>query len=422
MDLLIKNVRIQHETLAIQYTGSQDVFVSQGIIQQIGNNITVDGNVAVFDAEGMVLSPGWIDIFADFADPGFEHRETLSSGAEAALNGGYTTVFAIPNTQPIVKNKSAVAYVINQAKALPINILPIGSISQDAVGKDLSEMYDMSVAGCVAFSDGKKVVQSASLMLKALQYVKAFDGVLITQPIEESFGSNGLMSEGIVSTQLGMPGMPSVAEHIMILRDIELLRYTGSRLHITGISTAKSIALIAQAKREGLNITCSVTPYHLLLTDKDLRSYDTHLKVNPPLRTEEDRLALIEAVKNGTVDIIASHHFPQHNDDKDCEFEYAKNGMIGLQTAYNVVNTAIPGLSDERIVALFSLNPRKIFGLKEGLIQPQAIADFTLFTRNGQFVFTEKNNKSKSHNSPFLGQSLNGKVVGVFTKNQFHAF
>ncbi len=304
-----------------------------------------------------------MDPFSHFCDPGYEYKETLESGAAAAAAGGYTQVFVLPNTRPVADSKSQIEYIGRQSTGLPVRIHPLGAITKGIEGKDLAEMYDMKNSGAIAFSDGTSPVQSPGLFVKALQYIKAFNGVLIQVPVDKSIGSGGLMNESIISTQLGLPGIPALAEEIMIKRDIDLLRYTGSHLHLTGISTANSLELVKTAKAEGLNLTCSVTPYHLFFCEEDLQTYDTNLKVNPPLRSRLDMMALREGVLNGTVDCIASHHLPQDWDNKTCEFEYAKNGMIGLETAFSVVNHLLPELSDNALVKLFSLNARNIFNL-----------------------------------------------------------
>ncbi|GAC1527554.1 MAG: hypothetical protein NVS3B15_04490 [Sediminibacterium sp.] len=261
-------------------------------------------------------------------------------------------------------------------------------------------------------------VQSAGLLLKALQYVKAFEGVLIQVPVDKTIGAGGLMNEGIVSTRLGLPGLPAIAEEIFVKRDIDLLRYTQSKLHITGISTWQSLSLIQAAKAEGLQVTCSVTPYHLFFCDEDLQTYDTNLKLTPPLRSKADMLALREGVLNGLVDCIASHHFPQDWDNKTCEFEYAKPGMIGLQTVFAVVNEVLPGLHDDLLVKLLSRNARTIFHLPVIPIREGAEAELTLFSKQTATVFNKQNLKSKSANSPFLDQKRMGKVLGVIYKGQ----
>lgn len=417
-DLLIKHVHIADKNAS--FNGETvNILIENGIISSIGKDIEKE-NIETLDVNGAYISPGWVEIFSDFSDPGYEFRETVETGAAAALAGGFTHVFVVPNVSPIIQNKSAAEYIVNKSKHAAVNVYPLGAVSKNAEGSELAEMYDMSASGSIAFSDGKNTIQSAGLLVKALQYVKRLNGVIVTQPVEATFGSNGLMNEGITSTQLGLPGMPAVAEHIMIMRDIELLRYTQSRMHITGISTARSVELIRNAKAEGLQLTCSVTPYHLYFCDEDIRSYDTNLKVNVPLRTKADREALRKAVMDGVVDAVAVHHFPQHTDDKDCEFEYAKNGMIGLQTAYAAVRTALPNLSPEQTLQLFSVNNRNIFGLESKGIAIGQPADFTIFSPEENCIFTEAANKSKSVNSPFFNIELKGKVVATAVKNNFH--
>lgn len=414
MNILLKKVLIA-DASSPYFNAVKDVFVQDGIIQMIEDDINAEADYLLTEP-GLVASPGWIDVFADFADPGFEYKETLETGAAAALAGGYTRVFVVPNTQPVLSTKTQISYIVQKSKDTPVDILPIGAISKQLEGKELAEMYDMYYSGAVAFSDGLQPVQSAGLLLKALQYVKSFDGVLIQLPIDKSVNAHGLMNEGIVSTQLGLPGVPAIAEEMMIQRDIELLKYTASRLHITGISTAKSVELVKTAKAQGINITCSVTPYHLYFCDEDLRSYDTNLKVKPPLRTAADRDALRQAVLEGDIDCIATHHIPQHWDDKTCEFEYAKPGMIGLQTAFAVVQSVLPQLSNESLTKLFSANACSIFKLPPSVIKEGVHAEMTLFNRSGSTVLTEKNNRSKSGNTPFLDKQLNGKVIGVISK------
>ena len=364
------------------------------------------------------VSPGFVDPFVHFCDPGMEHRETLHSGAEAAQQGGFTTVFVIPNTKPVIDTKSQVTYIKQHSQDLPIHILPIGALSKKLEGKDLAEMIDMHSNGAVAFSDGLYPVQSTLLFLKALQYVKAFEGVVIQMPIDKSLGSLGLMNEGLLSTRLGLPGIPSIAEELIIHRDIELLKYTHSKLHITGVSTAKGIALIAAAKKEGLQITCSVTPYHLFFTEEDLNNYDTLLKVFPPLRTLDDQKALIAAVENGTVDCISTHHMPQDWDGKTIEFENAKAGIASIETSFAAVKQVIPSLSEIKLSELFSTNARSIFNLNAASITEGAEAELTLFSTKESTSLSKESSKSKSANSPFWNIALSGKVLGTYVKGR----
>jgi len=418
MKILLKKVLIAQPSSVINNT-VKDILIDNGVIQTIQDNITAEVDT-VFEDENIIVSPGWVDCFSHFCDPGFEYRETLETGSKAALAGGFTNVFVLPNTFPVIQNKSQVEYIIQNSKQLPINISPIGALSKNIEGKELAEMYDMYNSGAIAFSDGLQPVQTSGFLLKALQYVKAFNGTVIQMPIDKTISYNGLINEGIVSTQLGLPGIPSIAEEIIIKRDIDLLRYTESKLHFTGITTAKSIELIKSAKAEGLQISCSVTPYHLFFCDEDLKQYDTNLKVNPPLRSRADMFAIQQAVLNGDIDCIASHHLPYNNDEKNCEFENAKNGMISLQTAYSSINHILPTLSNGTIANLFSYNASTIFGLPKINIQEGAIANLTLFTRTDKTILTKENNKSKSFNTPFADKELNGKVIGVVTKNKFY--
>lgn len=393
----------------------KDILVDTNQIISIADQIneTVD---QIIESPELCVSIGWVDTFSNFCDPGIEYKETLETGSAAAAAGGFTQVFVLPNTDPVVDNKSQVSYIVQHSKSLPVSIHPIGAITKKVEGKDLAEMYDMKNNGAIAFSDGLSPVQTAGLFLKALLYVKAFDGVLIQVPIDKSIGSGGLINEGIISTQLGLPGIPAISEETIVKRDIDLARYTGSKLHITGVSTATSMELIVEAKKEGLNISCSVTPYQLHFCDEDLVNYDTNLKLNPPLRTRKDMLALQKAVLDGSVDCIASHHLPQNWDNKVCEFEYAKSGMIGLQTSFPAVNSVLPNLTETQIVQLFSGNARKIFDIPTTNINVGSQAELTLFSKSGNTTLTTTNNKSKSANSAFLKKELKGKVLGILHK------
>lgn len=418
MSILLRQVKIADPASPF-HNKVKDILIKDQKIVSITDHF--DGKAEfVFDKAGTVVSPGWVDPFVHFCDPGMEHRETLVSGAAAAQKGGFTSVFSLPNTQPITDNKSQVTYIKQQSNSLPINVYPIGALSKKTEGKDLAEMIDMYNNGAVAFSDGMHPVQSTLLFLKALQYVKAFDGVVIQMPIDKSLGSLGLMNEGILSTQLGLPGIPAIAEELIISRDIELLRYTQSKLHITGVSTAKGIAMIASAKKEGLQVTCSVTPYHLFFTEEDLKEYNTLLKVFPPLRTKKDQEALLKAVEDGTVDCISSHHLPQDWDGKTIEFENAKAGIACIETSYSAVMQKLPKLSEEKIAAIFSTNARNIFGLSAGTIQENSIAELTLFNTTENTLMSKTESASKSANSPFWDITLKGKVLGTVVKNTLH--
>lgn len=411
MTILLKQVLINDPHSS--YNGQVlDVLIEESLIKQIGTHLSNE-HATVVQQEGLQISMGWVDCFAHFGDPGFEFNETFASGAAAAAAGGYTRVFTLPNTKPVTDHKSMVEYAVGQSKQLPIQIHPIGAITQKTEGKVLAEMYDMRNSGAVAFSDGLLPVQSAGLLVKALQYVKAFDGVLIQMPIDRSIGNAGLINEGIVSTQLGLPGLPTIAEISILKRDLDLLKYSDSKIHFTGVSTKESLALIGEAKANGLKVTCSVTPYHLFFCDEDVQDYNTYLKVNPPLRSRADMLALREGVINGTVDCIASHHFPQDWDHKICEFEYAAFGMNALESAFSAVNHLMSQLSNQRLVELFSLNARNIFQLPMTHIEENNIAEITIYHREEITQLTKDKIKSKSVNNAFVNIALKGKVYGT---------
>lgn len=421
MNILLRKVTIADSQSPHNGT-VKDIFIQNGIVTSITDDSSETADEVIEGNGNLFLSPGFVDVFSQFHDPGFEYKETITSGAAAAIAGGYTTVFTVPNTSPVVSNKSGVEYTVQKSKDLPVSIRPLGAITKNCEGKELAEMYDMYQSGAVAFTDGLYPVQSSEIMLKALQYVKAFGGVILQMPVDKSINGGGLMNEGIISTRLGLPGIPDIGEELIIQRDIRLLQYTGSRLHITGVSTAKGIELVREAKIGGLNITCSVTPYHLYFCDEDLQTYDTNLKVNPPLRSKEDREALRNAVTDGTIDCIASHHIPQHWDDKVCEFEYARNGMIGLQTSFAVINTLFPQLPVERLAQLFSLNATSIFNLPLSSLEKGAKAQFTLFDRDADFVLTKESLLSKSSNTPFLNVPLKGKAQPIAGKENFTSY
>jgi dihydroorotase len=410
MAILIRGAKVIDESSAY-HLQTVDIFIENGVVQSIAHSLNVKADT-IIEHPGMCISMGWTDVFADYREPGFEHKETIASGLASAAAGGFTTVMIAPNTNPTISSKSVVQYILKQAEANAVSLCPIGSVSHNIEGKNLAEMLDMQANGAIAFSDGWKPIQNASLFLKALEYVKSFEGTLIQIPMDANLSAGGLMHEGVESTQLGMPGIPAIAETLQVHRDIELLRYTNSRLHITGIAAAESVELIRRAKADGLKITCSVTPYHLSLNDEVLRSYDAVYKVMPPIRSEKDRLALIEGLKDGTIDCIASHHRPQEWDAKAKEFEYASDGMnvqeLSFVIAHNATNET---LNIEQMIKALANNANTIFGLKKQAVQEGACADFTLFTTTESTQINEM--KSRVRNNPFLGKSLLGKVLGI---------
>lgn len=413
MTILIKQAKIISSSSP--FNGQiKDILITDGKITAIADAISEKAETTIEQA-GLCVSAGWMDIFADFADPGFEQKESMETGAKAAAAGGFTDVMLIPNSSPVVDNKSQVEYVVQKAKQVGVNIHPIAAVSKSAAGKELSEMYDMRQSGAIAFGDGINPIQNSGLVLKALQYVKTFDGIVIQVPDDTSIGTNGLMNEGIISTQMGLPGKPSMAEELMVARDLKLARYADSKIHFTGISSPKSLEYIKRSKETGIKVTCSIAPYQIFFCDEDLQGYDTNLKLNPPLRSRTDMLAVKQALLDGIIDCIASHHFPQHWDNKTCEFEYAKPGMISLETMFAVLMTC--GLPVEQFVQMQTVNTRNIFGLAIPEIKEGEIATLTLFNPDKEFVFEENMIQSKSKNAPFIGKSLKGKVIGIINKH-----
>jgi dihydroorotase len=417
MKILIKEARIV--CASSPFNGkTKDVLISNGVIQSVADNIQEACDLLI-QQPGLHISIGWMDMFSHFCDPGHEYRETLQTGAKAAAAGGFTDVMVVPNTSPAVHTKSQVEYIRQKSTDLPVSIYPIGAVTKNTDGAELAEMYDMQQSGAVAFGDGINAIQNGGLMLKALQYVKTFDGIVIQIPDDKSIGGSGLMNEGIVSTQIGLPGKPAMAEELMVARDIKLTRYAESRLHFTSVASAKSLEYIKRAKEGGIKVTSSVTPYHLFFCDEDLKSYDTNLKVNLPLRTWADRNALQKGLIDGTIDCIASHHIPHNYDNKVCEFEYAKNGMIGLESLFGAVWAMVNGeWSIEALIERLAEAPRKIFGLPIPEIKEGVLACLTLFNPDAEYIFDETMIQSKSNNSAFIGKQLKGKVIGILNKNQ----
>lgn len=403
----------RHQTVA-------DVLVDNGIIKKIGS-FAAPKNATVVAGEGLCISPGWVDILADYCEPGYEQKETITTGLAAAASGGYTQVLLAPGTSPVLDSKAGISYVLGRAAGNIVGLHPVGCATRNGEGKELAEMLDMRANGAVAFSDGWKPVQNAGLVLKTLEYLKAFDGLLIQLPVDASLAAGGLMNEGETSTQLGMAGIPALAETLMVHREIELVRYTGSRLHLTGITTAASVAMVRSAKQDGLQVTCSATPYHLVLNDTMLRGYSSDYKVSPPLRSEADRLALVAGLADGTIDCIASHHRPHEWDAKTKEYEYAANGMAIQELTFSVLwNTLQNEVPLERLIDALAIRPAVIFGLAKATIEAGSAASLTVFSTVQSSLLPVGKGASQGQNNPFAGKQLVGKVVGIINNNQLH--
>ncbi|MES2277418.1 MAG: dihydroorotase [Bacteroidota bacterium] len=390
-----------------------DILIEKGVITKIAAGISSD--YEVFDAGGMLVSPGFFDLNCNIGELGLETKEDLQTGTKAAAAGGFTGLALMPNANP-VHSKTEVEYLVNKAKGNLVDVYPLGTISQKREGKDMAEMYDMHLSGAKAFTDGNRPVQDAGLMERALLYAQGFDGLVFSYPEDTAIAGKAKVHEGEVSTMLGMKGIPALAEELMVARDLYLAEYTGSPIHFSTISAKRSVDLIREAKKKGLNVTCDVAAHHLTLTDEALMGFDSQYKVKPPLRTQNDVDALIAGLNDDTIDAIVSQHTPHEVEFKDVEFEIASYGMIALQTAYAIILGS--GIANDQIVQKMAINPRKILNLDVPVIAEGNNANLIVLNNKAKWEFTKQNNQSKSYNSPFMGQTLTGKVMLTCNNNQ----
>lgn len=417
MKLLIRQATVVDP--ASPHHGQQkDLLIDGERIVRIGDNLPADG-AEIIDHAGLQVSPGWVDMGVQIGDPGFEHREDIESVTAAAAAGGYTSIGVYPNTEPAIHAKPEVNYLIKQSRLNLVDILPVGAITRDCAGSDITEMIDMKRVGAIAFSDGANPIQDNGMMMRALQYVKAFGGMVINHPHDHSIATGGQVHEGVISTSLGMKGIPNMAEEMMVQRDIYLAEYTESRVHIAGISSAHSVALIRQAKAKGIAVTCSVPALNLVFTEDEVRHFDAQFKVLPPLRSAADREGLREGLVDGTIDIILSNHVPLEQEQKKLEFAYAGFGAIGLETTYGLLNTHLDQLvSQELLVQKMAIQPRAIFDLQEVTVTEGGTAELTFFLPEKTWTVDRRTLHSKSANSPLHGHTLRGKAMGVIHNGQ----
>lgn len=421
--MLLKNLRIVTSTTLTDQV--QHIRVTDGQIAEIGSELTAHDGEEVHDFKGAYVSPGWMDMHVHLREPGYEHKETIEQGCAAAAFGGFTAVACMPNTNPPIHTRDVVEYIISKANLTPVDVHPIGCVTKHRKGESISEMADMKKGGAVAFSDDGDPVYDAQVMRIALEYSSMLDAPIINHEEDLSLSRPGHMNEGAVSTRLGVDGTPGIAEEVMIARDILLAEYTGGHVHVAHISTAEGVNLVRKAKAKGIPVTTEVCPHHFHLTDEEVEktNFSTNVKMHPPLRTQHDVEAMIEGLKDGTIDVICTDHAPHAIEEKEVEFNYAPNGIIGLETAWAITNEQLlaPGhLSLTSLIDKLCDQPRKILRLTVPTIEQGANANLTIFNTDEQWVFDDKNVRSKSHNSPYLNRKLTGRAVAIVNKGELH--
>ena len=417
MKILLQRVNIISPGSSHHLT-EKDILIEDGKIVSIGSVGTISpGNAELIAGKGLFVSSGWFDLHVNFGEPGEENKEDIESGCRAAMQGGFTGVLVMPCTIPPVSGRPAVEYILLRAKNLLVDVHVAGTISDKGEGKDLSEMYDMFKAGARVFTDDKRAIQDAGLMTRALLYTQNFGGKIFSYAEDKYLAGKGQVHEGIVSTMLGLKGIPSVAEEIMISRDLSLAEYTNAAIHFSTISSRLGVDLVRKAKGKGMKVTADVSATHLFLDDSSLNEFDTVYKLKPPLRTADDREALIEGLIDGTIDCISTDHYPQEIENKKKEFELAAFGASGLETAFAVARTATMNkLSLPELISKFTSHPRYCAGLKTGFIEINQPADLTVFYPDFKWKVSENHIRSKSKNNPFLGKELTGKALAVINR------
>ena len=416
MKSLIKNVRVIDPALSLDEVA--DILIDGQIIAQVGKNIEC-ADAEIFDRDGCIAVPGLVDIHVHLRDPGQEYKETIETGTAAAAHGGFTGICSMPNTNPTTDNATTIDYVLDKApQAGHCRVYPSGACTKGLKGESLSEMGDMVLHGAVAFTDDGRGVQNSGVMRRVMDYAKMFNKVVMSHCQDEDLVGPGQVNEGVVSTRLGLAGWPATGEELQIQRDIALSELTGCPIHIQHITSARGVELVREGKARGIQVTCEVTPHHLVLNEDDITTtYNTNLKMNPPLRSKADNAALIEGIKDGTIDCIVTDHAPHADHEKAREFELAPFGMTGLETSLGVILTYLvdPGLiTYNELVELMAIKPREILRLDQVTLKQGSVADITIFDPEVTWTVQSDDMYSKSHNSGFLGYTLKGRATDVF--------
>ncbi|WKK87323.2 dihydroorotase [Marivirga arenosa] len=416
MSTCIKSVKIVNPS-SEWHNQTVDLLIENGKIQDIKPSSNFDAE-KIIEANELIASPSWVDMRVFSGEPGEEYREDFDSLTHVIQAGGFGAALLMPNTKPVIQNKADIKTVLSHNINQTSQILPTASVTVDCNGEDLNEMLDAHHAGALAFTDGSVPLWNSDILVKSLQYLQKFDGLLITFPQDHKLSLFGQMNEGKVSTGLGLKGIPHLAEEIVVKRDLDLLEYAGGRLHFSCVSSAKSVDLIRKAKEKGLKVSCDVNIHHLILDDENLEDFDTNYKVLPPLRTQKDIDALVQGVNDGTIDVIASSHQPFDQDHKKMEFDLAEFGIMGSQLLYPLYHHY---LADKITLSTFldciERNPKKLLKLPENKIEIGAIADLTIFSTDEKWTFDSKSNQSKSDNSPFMNTEFTAKVIALFNNN-----
>lgn len=413
MNVLLKSATII-DSKSDFHNQTVDILIENGVISQIAKRIKNTNNFKEISLDNLHVSQGWFDCSVSFGEPGFEERETIENGLKTAALSGFTSVALNPNTNPVIDCNADVSFIKSKAAKNAVNLYPIGALTKESKGTDLAELFDMKNAGAVAFGDYQKPIENPNLLKIALQYASNFGGLVCSFPQENKISGNGVMNEEVTSTSLGLKGLPNMAEELQIVRDLFLLEYTEGKLHIPTVTTAKSVELIRAAKKNKLNVSCSVAIHNLIFTDEDLTSFNTNFKVLPPLRTQKDIEGLIEGVKDGTIDMVTSDHNPIDIEHKKIEFDFAKFGTIGLESAFGALNTVF---STKKTIELLTKGKER-FGVASKPISIGTKADLSLFNPNGNNTFGIENIKSSSKNSIFLNKAIKGNVYGIISNNK----